>query len=53
MTVTEDICSLVNVMVSAVTIACMLIVSICWENMMGGAMVGLLILNVDCMDFGR
>jgi predicted histidine transporter YuiF (NhaC family) len=46
MEVKEANCSLRNVIISAVAIVCMFIVQICWNNMMGGAMIGLLILNV-------
>jgi predicted histidine transporter YuiF (NhaC family) len=46
MEIKEETCSLKNIIISAIAIACMLVVQICWDNMMGGAMVGLLILNV-------
>jgi predicted histidine transporter YuiF (NhaC family) len=46
MEVKEETCSLKNIIISIVAIVCMFIVQICWENMMGGAMIGLLILTV-------
>ncbi|MDR1591031.1 MAG: TRAP transporter large permease subunit [Puniceicoccales bacterium] len=39
-------CSVKNIIISTIAIVCMFIVQIRWNNMMGGAMVGLLILNV-------
>ncbi|MDR1366560.1 MAG: TRAP transporter large permease subunit [Puniceicoccales bacterium] len=44
--VKEKNCSTKNIIISIIAITCMLVAHICWDNMMGGAMVGLLILNV-------
>ncbi|MDR1907074.1 MAG: TRAP transporter large permease subunit [Puniceicoccales bacterium] len=46
MEIREETCSLKNIIISVIAIVCMFIVQICWENMMGGAMIGLLILTV-------
>jgi predicted histidine transporter YuiF (NhaC family) len=46
MEVKEETCSLKNIIISIVAIVCMFVVQICWGNMMGGAMIGLLILTV-------
>jgi predicted histidine transporter YuiF (NhaC family) len=46
MEVNDGNCSLKNIIISTLAIICMFIVQIRWNNMMGGAMVGLLILNV-------
>ncbi|MDR1303079.1 MAG: hypothetical protein LBJ81_00465 [Puniceicoccales bacterium] len=44
--VNEEVCSLKNIIISGIAVGAMLGVQIAWDNMMGGALMGLLILNV-------
>ncbi|MDR0590634.1 MAG: hypothetical protein LBG09_02150 [Puniceicoccales bacterium] len=44
--VKEEVCSLKNIIITGVAVGAMLGVQVSWDNMMGGALIGLLILSI-------